>query len=81
MIVDGECPSVATQTPVPATSHMPLAADIAAAAAAEKHRKYCDVRPHTMLPFVVEHAGGHGINKEGMDCSEGAGRRHSASCM
>ena len=24
------------------------------------------MHPHTVLPFVVEHAGGHGINKEGM---------------
>ena len=47
---------------------MPIAAAIAAAAAAaaaaEKYCKSGNVLPHTMLPFVVEHAGG--INKEGM---------------
>ena len=45
-------------------SHMPLAA--AMAAAAETHRKFGNVLPRTMLPFVVEHAGG--ISKEGMEC-------------
>ena len=63
MIADAMCPPVVTQTGVPATSHVPLTA--ATAAAAEKHRKYGNVLPHTMLPFVVEHAGG--INKEGME--------------
>jgi|TARA_B110000285_G_C15068790_1_gene586735 hypothetical protein len=29
-----------------------------------KHARYGNVHPHTVLPFVVEHAGG--INKEGM---------------
>ena len=66
--VDVTCPSVATQTAVPATSHMPLAAAIAAAAllTAQKHPicKYCGVLPRTMPPFVVGHGGG--INKEGM---------------
>ena len=67
MIVDAMCPSVVTQAAaaVPATSHMPLAAAIAASAAAEKHRKYGNMLPHTMLPFVVEHAGG--INKDGIE--------------
>ena len=36
VIADDTCPSVATQAAVPPTSHMPLAAAIAAAA--EKHR-------------------------------------------
>ena len=67
-----------TQTAVPGTSHMPLAAAIAAAAA-EKHHKYGNVLPHTMLPFVVEHAGG--INKEEMEFSRGVGRSHSTSYM
>ena len=40
---------------------MPLATAIASAAM--KHARYGDVHPHTVLPFVVEHAGG--INKEG----------------
>ena len=66
MIADVMCPSVVTQAAVtvPATSHMPLVAAIAAAAA-EKHRKCGNVLPHTMLPIVVEHVGG--INKEGME--------------
>ena len=41
---------------------MPLATAIAATAM--KHTRYGNVNPHTVLPFVVEHAGG--INKEGM---------------
>ena len=43
---------------------MPLATAIAAAAM--KHARYGDVHPHTVLPFLVEHAGLGGINKEGM---------------
>ena len=62
MIVDVTCPSESHKSTVPATSHMPLATAIAAAAAAEKHRKYGNVLHHTMLPFVVEYVGG--INKE-----------------
>ena len=42
--------------------HMPLATAIAATAM--KHARYGNVHPHTVLPFVVEHAGG--INNEGM---------------
>ena len=72
MIVDGTCPSVATQTQaaMPATSHMPLAA-ATLATAAEKHLKYGKVLriPHTIPPFVVENAGG--INKEEMEFAEG----------
>ena len=43
---------------------MPLATAIAATAM--KHARYGNVHPdpHTVLPFVVEHAGG--INKEGI---------------
>ena len=36
----------------------------AIAATAMKHARYGNVHPRTVLPFVVEHAGG--INKEGM---------------
>ena len=42
--------------------NMPLATDIAATAM--KHAGYGNLHPHTVIPFVVEHAGG--INKEGM---------------
>ena len=60
------CPSVVTRAAQPAACHMPLATAIAATAM--KHAGYGDVHPHTVLvtvlPFVVEHAGG--INKEGM---------------
>ena len=47
---------------------MPLAIATAAAHAIAatdmEHARYGGVHPHTVLPFVVEHAGG--INKEGM---------------
>ena len=43
---------------------MPLATAIAATAM--MHARYGDVHPQTVLPFVVEHAGGIMINKEGM---------------
>ena len=58
------CPSVVTRDALPAACHMPLATAIAATAM--KHARYgnYNVHPHTVLPFVVEHAGG--INKEGM---------------
>ena len=61
-IVDVTCPSVVTRAALPAAFHMPLATAIAATAS--KHARYGNVHPHTVLPFVVEHAGG--INKEGM---------------
>ena len=69
MIADATGPSVVTQTAVPASSYMPLAAAAAhaIAAAAEKHRKYGNALPRTMPPFVVEHAGG--IGKAGLECS------------
>jgi len=41
---------------------MPLATAIAATAM--KHARYGNAHPHTVVPVVVEHAGG--INKEGM---------------
>ena len=47
---------------LPAACHMPLAT--AVAAAAMKHARYGNMHAHTVLPFVVEHAGG--INEEGM---------------
>ena len=60
-LADATCPHVATRVALPATCHMPLATAIAATAM--KYARYGNVRPHTVLPFVVEHAGG--INKEG----------------
>ena len=62
VLVDVTCPSVVTRAALPAACHMPLATAIAATAM--KHARYGNVHPHTVLPFVVEHAGG--INKEGM---------------
>ena len=67
-LVDVTCPSVVTRAALPAACHMPLATAIAATAM--RHARYGDVHPHTVLPFVVEHAGG--INKEGM---------HLSSCL
>ena len=62
VLVDVTCPSVVTRAALPAACHMPLATAIAATAM--KHARYGNVHPHTVLPFVVEHAGG--INKEGV---------------
>ena len=45
-----------TRAALPAACHMPLATVIAATVV--KHARYGDMRPHTVLPFVVEHAGG-----------------------
>ena len=63
VLVDVTCPSVVTRASLPAACHMPLATDIAATAM--KHARYGNVHPHTVLPFVVEHAGG--INNLGGD--------------
>ena len=54
-----------TRAALPAACHMPLATDMDATDM--KHARYGNVHPHTVLPFVVEHAGG--INKEGMQLS------------
>ena len=66
VLADATCPSVVTRAALPAACHMPLATAIAATAM--KHARYGNVHPRahtcTVLPFVVEHAGG--INKEGM---------------
>ena len=63
-LVHVTCPSVATCTraALPAACHMPLATDIAATAV--EHARYGGPHPHTVPPFVVEHAGS--INKERM---------------
>ena len=55
---------MATRAALPAAFHMPLATAIASTAM--KHSRCRDVHPHTVLPFVVEHAHAGGINKEGM---------------
>ena len=55
VLVDVTCPSVVTRAALPAACHMPLATAIAATAM--KHARYGNVHPHTVLPFVVEHAG------------------------
>ena len=64
VLVDVTCPSVVTQwhAALPAACPMPLASAISATAM--QHAMYGNVLPHTVLPFVVGHAGG--INKEGM---------------
>ena len=59
-VVDVTCPSVVTRAALPAACHMPLATAIAVTAMT--HARYGNVHPHTVLPFVVEHAGG--INKD-----------------
>ena len=64
VLVDVTCPSVVTRATLPAACHMPLATSTAIAATAMKHARYGNVHPRTVLPFVVEHAGG--INEEGM---------------
>ena len=63
-LVDVTCPyaSMVTRAALPAACHMPLATAIGATAMG--HAGYGDVHPHTVLSFVVEHAGG--INKEGI---------------
>ena len=64
-LADVTCPSAVTRAALPAACHMPLATAIAATAM--EHSRHGDGHPHTVLPFVVEHAGG--INKEGMQFS------------
>ena len=61
---DATCTSVVTRSALPATCHMPWPLATAIAATAVKHAGYGNMHPHTVLPFVVEHAGG--VNKEGM---------------
>ena len=50
---------MAARAALPAACHIPLATAITAAAM--KHARYGDVHPHTVLPFVVEHAGLGGV--------------------
>ena len=76
MIVHATCPSVAHRLLCLLPPTCPLLL-LSIAAAAEKHRTYGNVLPRTMLPFVVEHAGG--VNNERVE--QGVGSRRAASCI